>query len=70
MAALSVFRGGFIRETAQKVASASLGNLMGLIDKSFLQRTSTGRFEIHELLRQFAAKKLSVEQANEADIRD
>ena len=58
MSALSVFRGGFTREAAQAVADASLGDLMGLIDKTFLRRGAEGRFEIHELLRQYAAKKL------------
>ena len=56
--ALSVFRGGFTREAAQEVTGASLRELMALVNKSLLQRTSTGRYEVHELLRQYAADKL------------
>ena len=55
---LSVFRGGFNREAAQEVAQASLPRLMGLSHRSLLERTRSGRFEIHELLRQYAAEKL------------
>lgn len=55
---LSVFRGGFRREAAEQVTGASLPVLMSLVDKSFLQRDSTGRYTIHELLRQYASEKL------------
>jgi len=55
----SVFRGGFTRELAEQVTGASLRDLMGLVDKSLLHRTSDGRFNIHELLRQYAEEKLS-----------
>lgn len=55
---LSVFRGGFTREAAQAVAAASLPALMSLLGKSLLRRSLSGRFEIHELLRQFASEKL------------
>ena len=56
---LTLFHGGFTRSAALAVAGASLADLLTLIHKFFLHRTSTGRFEIHELLRQFAAQKLS-----------
>jgi len=69
LGALSVFRGGFSREAAQKIAASSLGDLMGLIDKSILHRTFKGRLEIHELLRQFAAEKLEMNPEIEAVIR-
>jgi predicted ATPase/DNA-binding CsgD family transcriptional regulator len=56
---LSVFRGGFTREAAQKVSGASLQQLAGLVNKSFLSHDlDTGRFEVHELLRQYAQKQL------------
>jgi predicted ATPase/DNA-binding SARP family transcriptional activator len=55
---LSVFRGGFTREAAGRVTGATLRDLMALVDKSLLHRTSTGRYEVHELLRQYAAEKL------------
>jgi len=59
---LSVFRGGFTREAAQHVAGASLQLLAGLVNKSFLScDPGSGRFEIHELLRQCAQEQLEKE---------
>jgi len=55
---LAVFRGGFSREAAEKVAEATPSTLMALIDKSFLQRAGSGRYELHELLRQYAQEQL------------
>jgi serine/threonine protein kinase/tetratricopeptide (TPR) repeat protein len=51
---LSVFRGGFSRDAAQKVTGASLRNLTSLVNKSFLKRAADGRYTPHILLRQFA----------------
>jgi tetratricopeptide (TPR) repeat protein len=56
--ALSVFCGGFTRAAAQEVAGASLRELMALVNKSLLHRAPTGRYIVHELLRQYAAEKL------------
>jgi len=56
---LSVFRGSFTRSAAQAVTGASLPVLIGLIHKSFLQRTPTDRYQIHELVRQFTEEKLA-----------
>jgi len=58
LAGLSVFTGGFTREAAQRVVGASLRELMGLVNRSLVHRTAGGRFELHELLRQYAAEKL------------
>ena len=56
---LSVFRGGFTREAAQQVAGASLQQLAGLVNKSFLSHDpDSGRLEVHELLRQYAQEQL------------
>ena len=66
---LSVFRGGFRREAAEVVAGASLLTLAALVEKSLLRATSTGRYQLHELLRQFAAEKLA-EDAEEATVRE
>ena len=52
-----------------EVADASLGDLMGLIDKSMLQRVANGRFQVHELMRQYAAEQLSSDPTTEQDIR-
>jgi predicted ATPase/DNA-binding CsgD family transcriptional regulator len=62
---LSVFRGGFTREAAQEVAGASLSLLAALADKSLIRLNTDGRYDLHELLRQFAADKLlDVGEAN------
>jgi predicted ATPase/DNA-binding CsgD family transcriptional regulator len=58
LAGLSVFRGDFAREAARQVIGASLRELMALVNMSLLQRTSTGRFTIHELLRQYTVEQL------------
>ncbi len=58
-ATLSVFRGGFTREAAQKVAGATLPMLLGLVDKSLLRRDDAGRYWRHPLLVQFAAEQLT-----------
>ncbi len=56
---LSIFRGGFTRHASQTITGASLHDLQGLVNKSLLMVTPGGRYEIHELLRQFAAEKLA-----------
>jgi len=55
---LSVFRGGLTRSAAEHVADASLTSLAALIAKSLLRRSAAGRYELHELLRQYGAAKL------------
>ena len=58
-AALSIFRGGFTREAARQESGTTLNELLSLIDRSFLQRDSNGRFTMHRLLRQFATERLA-----------
>jgi serine/threonine protein kinase/predicted ATPase len=58
-AALAVFRGGFQADAALEVAGAALPILLALVGKSMLHRNSRGRYEIHELLRQYALEKLA-----------
>jgi predicted ATPase/DNA-binding CsgD family transcriptional regulator len=55
---LSVFRGGFTREAAEHVAGATLRVLSALVDKSLLRVDASGRYDVHELLRQYAEEKL------------
>ena len=51
---LAVFRGGFRREAAERIAGATLPTLATLLDKSLLRYESDGRHHLHELLRQYA----------------
>jgi tetratricopeptide (TPR) repeat protein len=55
---LSVFRGGFQRSAAEKVAGVNLRMLSDLVDKSLLKRSEDARYQVHELLRQYAHEKL------------
>lgn len=55
---LSVFRGGFTRGSAEHVANAALPLLASLLDKSLIRHGDTRRYELHELVRQFAFEQL------------
>ncbi|HLG09574.1 MAG TPA: tetratricopeptide repeat protein, partial [Gaiellaceae bacterium] len=67
---LAVFRGSFARDAAAAVAGAGLPELHGLVSKSLVRRAGLGRFELHELLRQYAGERLAAEQAELADARE
>ena len=71
---LSVFKGGFRREAAEQGAGATLPLLSSLLAKSFLRRSPLGRYEMHELLRQYAGSKLreatDKRELNEVDARN
>lgn len=56
---LSVFRGGWDEAAAADVAGASLPLLFSLTDKSLL-RAASGRYDMHEVLRQYAAEQLDM----------
>lgn len=57
---LSVFRGGFQAEAAVAVAGIAPPMLVELVDKSLLRRTGE-RYELHEVLRQYAAGQLQAD---------
>lgn len=69
---LSVFRNGFLRDAASQVAGASLMTLTSLMDKSFLHRQTptAGRYEMHDLLRQYAQEKLGLDPQEEQSTFD
>jgi predicted ATPase/DNA-binding SARP family transcriptional activator len=70
-ARLSVFRGGFTRQAAKTITGASIRLLAALVDKSFLHYDSQrGRYQIHELLRQFGAEKLAQKPSELNQVRD
>ena len=67
---LSVCRGGFRRDAAAAIAGASIALLTPLVDNSLVRRVAGGdqgeaRYELPELVRQYAAEKL----AEAAEIR-
>lgn len=51
---LAVFRGGFSRQAAQTVAHITPAHLKSLSHKALLFRTSEHRYDLHELVRQYA----------------
>lgn len=55
---LAVFRSSFLYDAAIAITGAELSLLLGLVDKSLLQTDGSGRFQLHELLRQFALEQL------------
>ncbi len=67
---LSVFRGGATVDSARHVAGATVEILAALIDNALLRRQPNGRYEIHELLRQFAQEQLDQDQQASQAIRD
>lgn len=68
--ALSVFRGGFSREAAEAVAGASLRGLASLVNKSLLTANpDTGRYAVHELLRQYAAAEMERDVERHRQVR-
>jgi predicted ATPase/DNA-binding CsgD family transcriptional regulator len=69
-ARLSVFQGGFEREAAEQVAGASLAVLSSLVDKSLLHRQPDGRYQVHELLRQYAVEQLATSAEAVAETQD
>jgi diguanylate cyclase (GGDEF)-like protein len=67
---LSIFRGGFTREAAAHVAEAPFVLVHTLREKSLVQTTGTGRYEILEVLRQFVEQELTKTPDLAADVRD
>lgn len=58
---LTVFRGGFSRAAAERVATVTLDHLVALFDKSLVYRHAAGRYELHEQLRQYAEEQLEAQ---------
>lgn len=63
---LAVFCGGFRQEAAAQIAGASLHVLSQLVDRSLVRRDGSGRYDLHEMLKQYATEKLVASPA-EAD---
>jgi len=54
---LSIFKGGFQSEAAEQVAGAKLSSLSTLVTKSLVRRSGDHRYDLHELIRQFASEQ-------------
>lgn len=66
-ARLTVFRGGFTLAAAQAVAGATLGDVSALVAKSLIRRDADGRYQLHELLRQYGSEKLAASSKATSD---
>jgi tetratricopeptide (TPR) repeat protein len=64
---LAIFQGGFGRDAAEQVAGASLSQLSGLVAKSLLRRTQAGRYDLHNLVRQYALGYLHQDEQEYAE---
>jgi predicted ATPase len=70
MRRLAVFQPGFTREAAREVAGVELASLLKLCEGALLSRDpTTGRYRMHELVRQYAAEQLVAHPAEETDMR-
>ena len=69
-AGMSVFHGGFGREGVQAISGVMLCELRALVDKSLLQHTADGRYQMHELVRQYALEQLARSADGGYSVRD
>src|SRR5215210_38175 len=67
---LSVFRGGFTLEAAERVVGATIRSLADLVDRSLVQRRTPGRLGLHELIRHYAAEQLALDPEVERATRE
>ncbi len=67
---LTLFRGGFEAQAARSVAGTSEWILSALADKSLVHKTAADRYEMHGLLKQYAAEKLDEHPQEQSETRD
>ncbi len=67
---ITIFRGGFSGSAADQVAGASPFFLDALVSKGYLHWSRHRRYELHELLRQYAAAKLHTEAHEENQVQE
>ena len=70
LSCLSVCRGGFDRSAANRIAGATLPLLSSLVSKSLVRRTEGGRYDLHEVIRQYALWQLNEDQTQSHAARD
>lgn len=67
---LAVFGGGFERDAAEHVAGATLPSLSALVDKSLVRRSAAGRYDLHEVVRQYARAHLEETEAHSVAVHE
>jgi predicted ATPase/DNA-binding SARP family transcriptional activator len=58
LSGLSAFNGGFTQNSAEAIAGADLSLLTELMTKSLVHLSGAERYDLHDLIRQFALEKL------------
>jgi predicted ATPase/DNA-binding SARP family transcriptional activator len=66
---LSVFQGGFQRQAAEQVAGATLSSLSTLVNRTLLRRTVAGRYDLHELIRQYSMARLAADPQTQTEAK-
>jgi predicted ATPase/DNA-binding SARP family transcriptional activator len=67
---LCIFQGSFSRQAAQVVSGYPIRTLLSLANKSWLQHAEKGRYQLHEVLRQYGMEHLEADQAEWQEARD
>ena len=67
---LSVFHGQFRREAAEEICGANFSVLSSLRNKTLLYRTDQEYFSLHELVRQYAERKLAEDPGEQERVKD
>lgn len=65
---LAYFRSGFAGEAVAEVVAATPAQLQALVHKSLLRAQDNGRYDMHELVRQYASGKLAQRPAEEEQV--
>ncbi len=68
MQRLAYFRGSFSLDAATAVAQARSAHLRTLVHKSLVRTRQGGRYDIHELIRHYAAAKLGEQPGEEEEV--
>lgn len=67
---LSVFHGDFDRKAAYEICIISFDDLLALVDKSLISKLNDDRYKIHDLIHQFAQKRLMQNELLQSDIQN
>jgi len=70
LSGLAVFQGGFDRAAAEHIAGARLPLLASLVSKSLVRRTQRGRYDLHQVIRQYSLAHLQETPSRFVQSRD
>jgi predicted ATPase/DNA-binding SARP family transcriptional activator len=67
---LCVFQGSFSLKAAEEISGSTKRTLLRLADKSWLQQSNLGRYQLHEVLRQYGMERLKMDQKEWQETKD